>query len=83
LQYSPVEKHHLAGEKMKRFILERSSDEFYTSYSGLALVGLGVNRFTSLNRPSPTPRALPVLTSFAVIRDCPVLAKAITKPLPI
>ncbi|MDP1989386.1 MAG: hypothetical protein Q8K00_00050 [Syntrophales bacterium] len=34
---------------MKRFILERSSDEFYTSHSGLALIGLGINRFTSLN----------------------------------
>ncbi|MBU1059101.1 MAG: IS1380 family transposase, partial [Proteobacteria bacterium] len=34
---------------MKRFIIERSSDEFYTSHSGLALVGLSINRFTSLN----------------------------------
>ena len=34
---------------MKRFIIERSSDEFYTSHSGLALVGLCVNRYTSLN----------------------------------
>lgn len=34
---------------MKRFIIEKSDDEFYTSHSGLALVGLGVNRFTSLN----------------------------------
>ena len=34
---------------MKRFIIERSADEFYTSHSGLALVGLGINRFTSLN----------------------------------
>lgn len=33
---------------MKRFIIEKSKDEFYTSHSGLALVGLGVNRFTSL-----------------------------------
>jgi hypothetical protein len=49
LQYSPVEKHHSAGEKMKRFIIERSSDEFYTSHSCLALVGLCVNRYTSLN----------------------------------
>lgn len=34
---------------MKKFIIERSKDEFYTSHSGLALVGLGVNRFTSLS----------------------------------
>ncbi len=29
---------------MKRFILEKSDDEFYTSHSGRALIGLGVNR---------------------------------------
>lgn len=34
---------------MKKFIIERSEDEFYTSHSGLALVGLGVNRFTKLS----------------------------------
>jgi|GEM_PF-4823959 len=34
---------------MKRFIIECSADEFYTSHSGLALVGIGMNRFTSLN----------------------------------
>ncbi len=34
---------------MKRFILEKSDDEFYTSHSGLALIGLGVNHHTSLN----------------------------------
>lgn len=33
---------------MKRFIIEKSNDEFYTSHSGLALAGLGLNRFTSL-----------------------------------
>lgn len=33
---------------MKRFIIEQSDDEFYTSHSGLALVGLALNRFTSL-----------------------------------
>lgn len=49
MQYSPVENNHSAGEKMKRFIIERSKDEFYTSHSGLALVGLCVNRYTSLN----------------------------------
>ena len=34
---------------MKRFIIEKSNDEFYTSHSGLALIGLGVNRYTTLN----------------------------------
>ena len=33
---------------MKRFVIEQSDDEFYTSHSGLALVGLALNRFTSL-----------------------------------
>jgi hypothetical protein len=33
---------------MKHFIIEQSDDEFYTSPSGLALVGLALNRFTSL-----------------------------------
>lgn len=33
---------------MKRFILEQSDDEFYTSHSGLALVGLCLNRFSKL-----------------------------------
>ena len=34
---------------MKRFIIEQSGEEFYTSRSGLALVGLSLNRFTSLS----------------------------------
>ncbi|MBU4260270.1 MAG: IS1380 family transposase, partial [Proteobacteria bacterium] len=42
---------------MKRFIIERSADEFYTSHSGLALIGLGINRFTSLN--AKLKKALP------------------------
>jgi len=33
---------------MKRFIIEKSEEEFYSSHSGLALVGLCLNRFTSL-----------------------------------
>ncbi len=33
---------------MKRFILERSDDEFYTSHSGLVLVGLCINRLSGL-----------------------------------
>lgn len=42
-------KTHPAGEFMKRFIIEQSDEEFYTSHSGLALVGLALNRFTSLS----------------------------------
>jgi hypothetical protein len=33
---------------MKRFFIEQSDEEFYTSHSGIALVGLALNRFTSL-----------------------------------
>lgn len=33
---------------MKRFIIEKSKDETYISHAGLALVGLCLNRFTSL-----------------------------------
>ena len=33
---------------MKRFVLEQSNTEFYTSHSGLSLVGLCLNRFTTL-----------------------------------
>ena len=33
---------------MKRFIIEQSDEEFYTSTSGISLVGLGLNRFTNL-----------------------------------
>jgi len=34
---------------MKLFVIEQSDEEFYTSHSGLALVGLALNRFTSLS----------------------------------
>lgn len=33
---------------MKRFLLEQSGDEFYTSHSGLALIGLCINRYSGL-----------------------------------
>ncbi len=33
---------------MKRFILEQSDNEFYTSHSGLALIGLCINRFSGV-----------------------------------
>jgi len=35
---------------MKRFIIEQSDDEFYTSHSGLALAGLCINRYSNLSR---------------------------------
>lgn len=35
---------------MKRFLLEQSQSEFYTSHSGLALIGQFINRFTSLGK---------------------------------
>src|SRR5210317_765029 len=35
---------------MKRFVLEKSKKQIYTSHSGLALVGLCVNRYTKLAR---------------------------------
>ena len=47
----------LQVQNMKRFIIEKSTDEFYTSHSGLALVGLGVNRHTSLT--AKLKRAIP------------------------
>jgi hypothetical protein len=31
-----------------RFTIEQSDSEFYTSQSGMALVGLAVNRYTTL-----------------------------------
>lgn len=35
---------------MKRFFLEQSETEFYTSHSGLALVGLCLNRYSIASR---------------------------------
>jgi hypothetical protein len=43
---------------MKRFILEQSDEEFYSSHSGLALVGLCVNRFARLGKAMK--RAIPL-----------------------
>ena len=34
---------------MKRFKIEQSDEEFYTSHSGISLVGLALNRCTSLS----------------------------------
>ena len=35
---------------MKRFIIEQSDTEFYTSHSGLSLIGLCLNRYTTLSK---------------------------------
>ena len=43
---------------MKQFILEQSKKEFYTSHSGLALVGLCLNKLCSL--PAKARNAFPV-----------------------
>ncbi|MGV8075068.1 MAG: IS1380 family transposase [Syntrophobacteraceae bacterium] len=43
---------------MKRFIITQSDKEFYTSHSGLALVGLCLNEFSSL--PDKAKKAFPV-----------------------
>jgi hypothetical protein len=43
---------------MQRFFIERSKDEFYTSHSGLALVGLFLNRYCNL--ASKLDKAAPV-----------------------
>ncbi|BEH08967.1 hypothetical protein GSUET_05790 [Geobacter sulfurreducens subsp. ethanolicus] len=63
---------------MKRFIIEQSEDEFYSSHSGLALVGLAMNRFTSL--ASSLAAAVPANDSIShadVIKSyCGILAQA-------
>ena len=35
---------------MRRFIVEQSEDEFYTSHSGLSLAGLCINRYTDMDK---------------------------------
>ena len=35
---------------MKRFVIEQSEDEFYTSHSGTALIGLCLNRMMPLRQ---------------------------------
>lgn len=63
---------------MKHFIIEQSDEEFYTSHSGLALVGLSLNRFTSL-APSLS-KAFPsndVISHGDVLKSyCAILAQA-------
>jgi hypothetical protein len=41
---------------MQRFILDQSDKEFYTSHSGLALIGLRINRYSG--RPDKVTRKL-------------------------
>ncbi len=43
---------------MKRFIIEQSDKEFYISHSGLALIGLCINKLCSL--PAKAREAFPV-----------------------
>jgi len=44
---------------LKRFIIEQSGKEFYTSHSGLALIGLCVNRYSAL--PAAARKTFPVI----------------------
>lgn len=62
---------------MKRFIIEQSDEEFYTSHSGLALVGLALNRFTSLSSGLATMDAPgDLISSIDIIRSyCALLAQ--------
>ena len=38
----------MRGFSIMRFILEQSKKEYYSSHSGLALVGLALNKFTDI-----------------------------------
>ena len=62
---------------MKRLIIEQSDEEFYTSTSGISLVGLGLNRFTNL--ASALAKAVPLshgISHADVIRSyCALLAQ--------
>lgn len=62
---------------MKRFIIEQSDDEFYSSTSGIALVGLALNRFTNIT--SSLAKAVPLshgISHADVIRSyCALLAQ--------
>lgn len=62
---------------MKRFIIEHSDEEFYTSTSGISLIGLGLNRFTNL--ASSVAEAVPLshgISHADVIRSfCALLAQ--------
>ena len=62
---------------MKHFIIEHSDEEFYTSTSGISLVGLGLNRFTNL--AASLAKAVPLshgISHADVIRSfCALLAQ--------
>ena len=63
---------------MKRFTIEQSDEEFYTSHSGISLPGLALNRFTSiasgLAKVAPTDD---VISHADVIKSyCGLLAQA-------
>lgn len=63
---------------MKRFTIEQSDEEFYTSHSGITLPGLALNRFTSI--PSALAKAVPsddVISHADCIKSyCGLLAQA-------
>lgn len=63
---------------MKRFVIEPSDKEFYTSHSGISLVGLALNRFTTL--PSGLAKVAPtndVISHVDVLKSyCGLLAQA-------
>ena len=59
---------------MKRFVIEQSDEEFYTSHSGLALVGVALNRFTTLatalkvmDAPSDLIAGLDIIRSYCAL----------------
>jgi Transposase DDE domain group 1 len=62
---------------MKHFIIEQSDEEFYTSHSGLALIGLALNRFTSLSSGLAVMDAPgDLITGIDIIRSyCALLAQ--------
>lgn len=62
---------------MKRFIIEDSDEEFYTSTSGISLIGPALNRYTDL--ASFVAKAVPLSNGIShadVIRSfCALLAQ--------
>lgn len=63
---------------MKRFTIEQSDEEFYTSHSGISLPGLALNRFTSIS--SALAKAVPsddVISHADCVKSyCGLLAQA-------
>src|ERR1035437_8489695 len=70
-------KTHLAGEFMKRFFIEQSEDEFYTTHAGVAFIGPALNRFTSLAKAlSAIDAPADIISSMNVIASyCALLAE--------